>query len=144
MNDDTRERLIKLCGMLGSNHDGEVVNAARLAQRLLGAEGVTWEEALNNKSNGNGTSYSAQQSYNMGYAAGYARAQQEERQRVHTKLMTWYAFVRELHDEYIDNLTDWEQGFVESFMARGFARPTPRQRDVFHRIANKLGLSLPA
>src|SRR6516164_256598 len=42
-----RERLARLLGMLGSAHDGEVVNAGRLAVRLLKSAGLTWEQALN-------------------------------------------------------------------------------------------------
>jgi hypothetical protein len=33
-------------GMLGSDHDGECCNAARLACRLLRTHGLTWEQAL--------------------------------------------------------------------------------------------------
>jgi hypothetical protein len=32
--------------MLGSDHDGECCNAARLACRLLRTHGLTWEQAL--------------------------------------------------------------------------------------------------
>ena len=36
------ERLAKLLGMLGSNHDGEVSNAARMADALVREHGLTW------------------------------------------------------------------------------------------------------
>ena len=39
-------RLAKLAGMIGSDHDGEALNAARAATRLLASNGLTWGEAL--------------------------------------------------------------------------------------------------
>src|SRR5215813_13359059 len=41
-----RSRLAQLLGMLGSDFDGEVINAGRLADRMLKEAGVTWPEAL--------------------------------------------------------------------------------------------------
>lgn len=46
-----RERLIALLGMLGSEHDGEVVNAARLALKFLKDRQLTWESVLSAKGN---------------------------------------------------------------------------------------------
>jgi hypothetical protein len=39
-----RDRLAKLLGMLGSDHDGEVVNAARAADRLVRRSGLRWPD----------------------------------------------------------------------------------------------------
>lgn len=44
--EDARTRLIKLLGMLGSSHEGEVLAAARHACRLLQEHGMTWESLL--------------------------------------------------------------------------------------------------
>lgn len=41
-----RQRLAAVLGMLGSDHDGEVLNAARTAERLRRDAGVTWQELL--------------------------------------------------------------------------------------------------
>jgi hypothetical protein len=41
-----RDRLTALLGMLGSDHDGEVVNAGRLATRLVRSAGLTWNEVV--------------------------------------------------------------------------------------------------
>lgn len=41
-----RNRLAQLLGMLGSNFDGEIVNAGRLAVRLVKDARVTWSEPL--------------------------------------------------------------------------------------------------
>ena len=43
----------------------------------------------------------------------------------------------------MDDLTDWEQGFVESFVDRHWNNPSPKQRAVFERIADKLGVDCP-
>ncbi|HEV2675889.1 MAG TPA: hypothetical protein VGV37_15315 [Aliidongia sp.] len=41
-----RERLIKLLGMLGSAHDGEVLNAARHIEAMVRAGGRDWDKLL--------------------------------------------------------------------------------------------------
>jgi hypothetical protein len=40
------DRLRKLCGMFGSDHDGEVSNAARMADKLVRAAGLTWADVI--------------------------------------------------------------------------------------------------
>jgi hypothetical protein len=40
------QRLVKVCGMLGSQHDGEVVAAARQAEKLRKALGLSWSDLL--------------------------------------------------------------------------------------------------
>jgi hypothetical protein len=40
------DRLIKICGMLGSNQDGERANAGKAATNLLNRLGLTWGEVL--------------------------------------------------------------------------------------------------
>jgi hypothetical protein len=40
------ERLVRLLGMLGSEHDGEVVNAGRMADRLVRQHGLTWPDII--------------------------------------------------------------------------------------------------
>jgi hypothetical protein len=46
MDSEQRVRLVRLLGMLGSAHDGEVVNAARLAVRLIKGAGLDWHDVL--------------------------------------------------------------------------------------------------
>ena len=43
---DRRDRLIRLCGMLGSAHDGERANAARMADKLVREAGLTWHNVI--------------------------------------------------------------------------------------------------
>ncbi len=46
LRDDIRARLAKLLGMLGSAHDGEVVAAGRMADRLVREAGATWFDVV--------------------------------------------------------------------------------------------------
>jgi hypothetical protein len=41
-----RERLVKLLGMLGSEHDGEVITAACCADALVRRAGLTWRDVV--------------------------------------------------------------------------------------------------
>ena len=40
------ERFIRLCGMLGSDFEGERANAAALASRMLRESGLTWRDII--------------------------------------------------------------------------------------------------
>ena len=40
------DRLAKLLGMLGSDHDGERANAGRMADELIRANGLRWADVL--------------------------------------------------------------------------------------------------
>src|SRR5690349_19360119 len=46
LSDSDRTRLIRLLGMMGSDHDGEALNAARLADRLIRERRATWSEVV--------------------------------------------------------------------------------------------------
>ncbi len=45
-----RGKLVKICGMLGSDHDGERASAAKLADDMLRALGLTWDAVIAPKS----------------------------------------------------------------------------------------------
>jgi|SRR5215469_5702254 len=40
------QRLAKLCGMFSSRHDGEVINAARMADKLVRERGLSWSQII--------------------------------------------------------------------------------------------------
>ena len=42
----TADRLAKLCGMFGSNHDGERASAAAMADSLVRRLNMTWHEVI--------------------------------------------------------------------------------------------------
>ena len=41
-----RQRLIKLLGLLGSAHNGEIAAAGRLADALIRDAGITWADVI--------------------------------------------------------------------------------------------------
>ena len=41
-----RQRLARVCGLLGSDHDGEALAAARQAEKIRQKVGLTWAELL--------------------------------------------------------------------------------------------------
>ena len=41
-----RERLVKALGMLGSDHDGEALNAARCVEKCRRSLNMTWDELI--------------------------------------------------------------------------------------------------
>ena len=41
-----RDRLARLLGLLGSDFDGEVANAGRLADKLVRSAGLTWPDVI--------------------------------------------------------------------------------------------------
>ena len=41
-----RDRLARVLGMLGSAHDGEIIAAARQAERLRADAGLTWTDIV--------------------------------------------------------------------------------------------------
>ena len=43
---ELRARIARLLGMCGSDHDGEVLNAARMADRLVRGLGLTWPSII--------------------------------------------------------------------------------------------------
>lgn len=109
-----RDRLAKLLGMLGSDHDGEVAAAGRAVSRMLRECGnLTWHEVL-------------------GVPYGELTITEE--------LGDADAILRALDDYRY--LTEWESGFVRSirdFVAdRG--RLTEKQRDVLDRILERIKL----
>lgn len=135
-------RLIQLLGMLGSHHDGEILNAAKLAQRQLGAMGLTWEEFIQGSA-GEPAGPSKEDlayAYQRGYRDG---AEDTRKASLPQQPPSWQSLARLIRDNHERNVTDWEYGFVESFIERGWPTPTEKQRKIFQRIAVKLDLICP-
>lgn len=142
MTPPARNRLTALLGMTGSCHDGEALNALRIAQKLMKAENVTWEDTLH----GNGL-LTYQEGWREGFAEGraegYAQGLRDGKDAPRPRPASWQAIIREMLEEYADDLTEWEEGFLDSFRRRGWHSPSERQRAVLERIADKLELELP-
>jgi len=123
-----RDRLIKLLGMTGSDADGEVVNAARLANRLLRERQETWEAALTPKPI-------------VVYPTHSPPPRPRPRPRGRTDT-PWAAMCRIMLWQYDELLNDWERMFLGSIMQQ--ASLSEKQRAVLTKIATKCGISAAA
>ena len=104
-----RERLSKLLGMLGSSHDGEVVAAARQAERLRAEAGLTWGEIVVPR-----------------------LPPPPQRPNVRT-VAAAAAFVL----DHADALTPWERDFARSIQRLKYP-PSPKQIEVLERLVDKV------
>ena len=145
---DKRKRLIQLLGMIGSNHDGEALNAAKMAQRLIGGEGMTWQEVLDTSGSGGGNEALLQRRYMAGYEDGYRTGLAKG----HASATVGEAKFKPIPSDWQDlaksflrefELTSWEEGFCQSFVDRGWATPTDKQRGVFERMCSKFDVDVP-
>lgn len=105
-----RERIARVLGMLGSDHDGEVLAAARQAERLRRAARLTWPELIA----GTPTPDPASDS----------------------EPLDWRDAVT-LCRAYPDRLTSWEAAFVEN-VAGYRSPPSARQQQILDRLVAKV------
>ena len=120
LSDSDRTRLARLLGMTGSQHDGEALNAARLAHRLIRERKTTWEQVISNAPE-------HQQSHHQQY-------QQQQYRREAPR--AWRDCVRECQG-YRDFLSDWEIQFLAN-VAKWRGALTPKQRSKLHDICTRL------
>ena len=104
-----RDRLAKLLGMLGSAHDGEVVAAARRADAMVRASGLTWRAIV--------VANDAQPQLDP---AGFGVANEIRFCLLHRH-----------------QLTEWEKTFLGSIREKGTPL-SARQRNCLARIVDKL------
>jgi hypothetical protein len=104
-----RDRLSKLLGMLGSAHEGEVVAAARQAERLRAEAGLTWTEIV------------------------IPRLPPPARQRRHVETI---AEAVEFLLGLLHVLTEWERNFVRS-VGRLKSPLSAKQIEVLERLVEK-------
>lgn len=108
----TTDRLIKLCGMFGSDHDGERATAARMADEIVRRRKLTWADVI---------------------APCLSAPEPEMRWR---EPQTWREAVS-LALCYAHLLTPWEADFIDSL--RRSNRPlSTKQADVVDRIVRKI------
>jgi hypothetical protein len=104
-----RDRLAKLLGMLGSDHDGEILAAARQAERLRSEARLTWADIL------------------------APALQQPPRPQQHSPTP---AQVVDFVLDHAEVLTDWEINFAKSIRHQR-SRLSPKQREVLDRPVEK-------
>jgi hypothetical protein len=119
----TADRLAKLCGLLGSSHDGERANAAALADRLLREHGLAWETLVGAARLG----LEAQRSRSFPVAASDAACARRD-----DGLLDWLLRRRSL-------LSEWEAEFLSSLRRGWSGRLTRKQaakmRAIWRRVA---------
>ena len=131
-----REKFVKVCGLLGSDMDGQVLAAVHQANKMLRAAGLVWSEALG-QPNGN--------SVNDSVLRG-------ENQRLRLEVARLRAALEAAEDEFdevgavkeclrhLDHVNDWEQNFLQyigSALTR-WGRLTDKQRETLDRVITRL------
>lgn len=139
MDDAARQRFIKLLGMTGSEHDGEALNALRMAQRLAADHKHTFLEmieaaAINPEDIVKAKLEAAKAGYAHGFSQGKAAATP----------ISWFEVAEECLQEHPERLTDWEHEFLQNYVDRRWSYPSERQRVVLERVANKCSVAVPA
>jgi hypothetical protein len=141
-----RKRLAKLLAMFSSDFDGEIVNAARMAETLRHASGHTWQELLNVR---------VRDDRKLAAAAAAERRLLNENKKLRAEVERLKAAIERspvpapwadaetdldgaqaclLWRQY---LNDWESGFLESLLRRG--KPLiDRQIEVLERIGERV------
>jgi hypothetical protein len=135
-------RLAQLLGMLGSDFDGEVINAGRLAVRLVKDAGLTWQQVVDH----NVAIQAARQllAENERLCANNKELQEEVR-RLRARSIPIPSSWQEPQStsekveqalEWTSVLTDWEREFATSIAGRW--RLTGRQQDRLDQISLKI------
>ena len=108
---DLTQRLSKLCGLFGSDFDGERANAARMADDLIRGFGLTWKDVIW-----------------PGHTETGAPDQAWHEPRDHQDAAR--ACLR-----FAEVLSGWERKFCRSIL--GYARLSDKQQRVLNRLVDK-------
>ncbi len=108
---DLTLRLTKLCGLFGSEFDGERANAARMADDLIHGFGLTWKDVIWPGHTEAGTPH---------------QARHEPRDHQDAARMCL---------RFAKALSEWERGFCRSVL--GYRRLSEKQERVLYRLVDK-------
>jgi hypothetical protein len=130
-----RDKLIKLLGMIGSSADGEALNAARLANKLVVDRGLTWGQVLAINGAAPVWPQAAQQTVWPGSWTPKPPPQPPpfnggERWRTIADFMLNY---------HTDDLNDWELHFLDSIIRRRSVL-SEKQMATLVKIGTKCGV----
>ena len=109
------DKLVKVLGMLGSAHDGEVAAAGRRAHSMLKAKGLTWGDVI---------------------ARTAPKPEQPQRQQRRWRRPTSPSDTAALCLQWPEVLTEWETDFCRSMVGR--RRTSAKQIEVLGKIARKV------
>ncbi len=104
-------RLTKLCGLFGSEFDGESANAARMADDLIRGFGLTWKDVIWPGHTEAGTP---------------GQAWHEPRD---------YQDAARMCLRFAEVLSEWERGFCRSIL--GYRRLSEKQQRVLNRLVDR-------
>lgn len=148
ISDKDRQRLVIILGMLGSAHDGEVLNAAKQAHRVVSAMKLSWSDVLDNA--GCYTREQVQEVADLAYTRGLEEGKAVGRARVGAPLATkevaggpgscWNKLARAFLDG--GDLSAWETEFFEDWATNAYS-PTEKQRSIFRRLCERYGEEYP-
>jgi hypothetical protein len=168
LNKDQTQRLTRILNMMGSHHDGEILNAARSAQKLLRSFGATlWQEVLDapgarwtdsdlgaaiKKARNEGYADARKETYAEAYKEGHARGYKEgyDAAQADAKAETLLypdadtcpAFARLCLARHKHLLTGWEVDFCEDWSVKSkYDEPSDKQIAIFQRLARKVNLT---
>jgi hypothetical protein len=111
------DKLVKVLGMLGSDHDGEVAAAGRMAHAMLKAMGLTWGDVIKP-------------------AAPKPEPPPQSRTQRRWRRTVSPGDTAALCLQWSEVLTEWEVDFCRSIVGR--RRISAKQTDVIERIARKV------
>ena len=132
------ERLAKLLKMLSSNHDGEVLAAARAIQRTLYDAGADIHELAERIKGGRLSEAEMQKNYNTAYANG-KNAAATDAGFSNVDESTWHEMAN-FCAERDDRLTTREREFVSDMVSWTARRePTEKQGRWLHLLYVRLG-----
>jgi hypothetical protein len=129
LSDIDLQRLIKLCGLLGSAHDGERASAALKVSEFLTIRKLTWADVL-----------VAQEPPlpEVSVTVGGYDPEPAHQERV----ITWQMVAREILANWESVLRgDRELDFVQSLLQRGRPSLSPGQEKWLRDIAQRAGLT---
>ena len=106
------DRLVKLCGMFGSAHDGERAAAALKADQLVRNNGCTWSDVI--------------------------RPGVEKRSGRQSRPDPSWKVDAEFCQEHAEELNDWEDSFIDSILSQARDRLSDKQKETLERIVEKL------
>ena len=157
--DKHRQRLIQLLGMLGSGHEGEMVNAARLVCRFMTDHKLYWGDVIAEqiKLSVNGSASTGLGAANRAAGGGRGEEAAEMKRKIDAAYQAgfqagvnsrkpngdWKAWARSRANDDRDCISSWEFTFFSDFAGGRFAKPTAKQRAIFERVAERLDLELP-
>jgi hypothetical protein len=128
MDEPTRERLAKLLGMLGSSHDGEVLNAARAAEQLRRKANLTWDDILK-----------PQLGWQPGGRPRYQEYHYDPQPDPPPHRFSWKDAAQLLASPI--TLSQWERDFLDSIVARQWDHLTPKQAAIIERLQRRRSAS---